>query len=95
MEHTTTPWEVFTRFNGGTKELMIVDAVEGESDLIATLSTNLRAEGDAAFIIKACNAHDELLSTLKTTLAVLEGVGTTETVKRFVRDARKITDKAE
>ncbi len=65
MKHTKTPFEVFTRFNGGTKELMIVDSVEHEGDLIATLSDHLRAEGDAAFIVKACNAHENLLIVVK------------------------------
>ncbi len=51
MKHTPTPW----RQTKG--EFEIVAEIKGEKKLIAVCSE----KANAAFIVRACNAHDELV----------------------------------
>ncbi len=63
-QHTPTPWKA----NG----LSIEDS---NGDLIACLNTGdgiVRAHEDAAFIVRAVNAHDELLQALKDCVGELQ-----------------------
>jgi hypothetical protein len=66
MSHTPTPWQIEERDCGGYK---LADA-DGEflSYLCQSRYPDDRkddeAEANAAFIVKACNAHDELVAAL-------------------------------
>lgn len=64
-EHTPTPW--------GADKFGSVRAEAGQGDVIAMVCTPCgvdeerweRGQVNAAFIVRACNAHDELVATLE------------------------------
>lgn len=56
--HSTTPWDVATGYHG---------AEIYANGTIARIPDDMRNwEANAAFIVKACNCHDELIEALKT-----------------------------
>lgn len=59
--HTPTPWH-----HTGKATLRGADG-----DYIATLENNGRRAGNAAFIVRAVNAHDELVAALKEAIGEL------------------------
>jgi len=76
MKHTPTPWAVFEKFG-------IINKAEPEGDfLVASTQTNFHPEAnreaDAAFIVKACNAHDKLVLAADKALSVLSDVDSIE-----------------
>ena len=66
MEHTATPWrsDVDNIYSGG---YYIAKIVHGGTDKAIKV--------DAEFVVRACNAHDELLEALKGLIALLEDDG--------------------
>lgn len=70
MKHTPTPWNTGRNFSG---ELGIWDKLDrailhsGKDDIACA-----EREANAAFIVQACNAHEELLGALKTAIEVME-----------------------
>ena len=75
MAHTPTPWTYRFRLRGttiepldGDKQLAIVASTPG----IGNLDTN------AAFIVQACNAHEELLAACRNALDALYLMGDDE-----------------
>lgn len=64
-KHAATPWRVF---NNGSPDSVDIDA--DDNGLIVTVATVGKA--NAEFIVRACNAHDELVKALKLTLSGLE-----------------------
>ena len=56
MKHTATPWEVYGNAWYGIKS---------DNIRIAAIFGLEEEQANAAFIVKACNAHDELLAALK------------------------------
>jgi hypothetical protein len=71
-KHTPTPWRVVNS-TLIKDELMPFDRDEGETALIATAGghTTARAEANAAFIVRACNAHDKLIEALELAESVM------------------------
>lgn len=84
MSHTPTPWKIFdwnkvdaltksAKGFDGFNSLIICSPVKEGS--IASISRygakDETAEANAAFIVRACNSHDALMSALKTANHVL------------------------
>jgi len=69
MTHTRTPWGLDQNATG-TQWMITVDGYDDEGShhrgVISTLAiTNEHSEANAAFIVRACNAHDDLVVALK------------------------------
>lgn len=69
-KHTPTPWKVVSEKNEGTADPLdrTICILDKGGALIATMNENeLDASGidNAAFIVSAVNAHEELLAALK------------------------------
>jgi hypothetical protein len=65
MGHTPTPWETFsTRSNG---EVCIYDKRKPHQLVASAIQSDREytAADNAAFIVRACNAHDDLLAACK------------------------------
>lgn len=77
--HTPTPWELGT---GNTREIWGYQDDENQNDvLIASCKSNglIKTDeerGNAAFIVRAVNAHEELLTAAKNVRNVLAGLVT-------------------
>ena len=63
-KHTATPWKYVKQ--GGYLQ------IHGNQELIAEMYMGLRAEANAALIVRAANAHDGLVEALKLVLSGLE-----------------------
>jgi hypothetical protein len=90
MEHTKTPWKII----GGT---VIMTDDKSENVIGSTLESNSRfyeTRANAAFIVLACNLHDELLAALELLVSRRDdGMLTAEewhTAKRVIAKARGI-----
>ena len=73
-EHTATPW-VFKV--SASKRLAFVETENREYQNFSRIveiskQHNPNFEGDAAFIVRACNAHDDLLAACKAALQYIE-----------------------
>jgi len=93
-ERTPGEWE--TSFNGKDWDI----CMEGGGDMIADLKDCPNAEANAAFIVKACNLHDELVDALKCLLSLCEcgegnGVWTGEGAWEEAKVAREVIAKAQ
>ena len=64
MEHTPTPWKIST---------ITADEVSSEKGVVCECFGVTQEEefANAAFIVRACNAHDELVEACKISLARL------------------------
>lgn len=78
-KHTLVPWVVHIIKDGGEWEYQIRTAAPhnpagGLGKHIATVNGLMQAKGEdnAAFIVLACNAHDDLLEACKAVLARLD-----------------------
>lgn len=71
--HTPTPWRVNT-FNGDRQEVLDANG------------NNACVKANAAFIVRACNAHDELVAALEL-IDHPNAVRTIEDAKRVARAA--------
>ena len=77
-QHTPTPWKssVWTYEGGERKEIMI----QNDKDAVCKINGLYRPDSDsqleekanAAFIVKAVNAHDDLLAFVRIALPVLQ-----------------------
>jgi hypothetical protein len=65
MKHTATPWK-----SNGTK--VLTDAVSIAQCRTALILSHEQQTANAAFIVRACNAHDGLLSALKLALPICQ-----------------------
>lgn len=63
-KHTATPWTCFDVSEGKKEKFSIV-----HSGPIAYVGENARA--NASFIVRACNAHDELIEGLKRSIEII------------------------
>lgn len=71
-QHTPTPWEVSLRNAGAA---IIAPAASGKIHEATIICSGLGGHrGNAAFIVRACNAHDELVAALRNSLAFVEYV---------------------
>lgn len=78
MGHTPTPWETFsTRSNG---EVCIYDKRKPHQLVASAIQSDREytAADNAAFIVRACNAHDDLLAACK---AINEWLGTDDAAR--------------
>ena len=92
--HTPTPWHLLQ-----TSMQCVIKArhpeIEGSLiNIAATPGLNGNLIADAAFIVRACNSHEELLATLKNVLG-LHGKGSREplgdtTIDRIERVIAKV-----
>lgn len=76
---TAGPWHVFGTYNAiavWAGDWMIADCTDTRPKFAAA---------NAAFIVTACNAHDDLVAVLKSVVGVFEGQ---EDVPRYVQKAR-------
>jgi len=72
-KHTPGPWEDCPDFyNGGDHYIWPVGA---NGVQIATVHDNSQVDANAAFIVRACNAHEELVEALRELIDQLEGIG--------------------
>ena len=70
------PWETSARCDvpeGADLEWTIV--MEGGGDMLADLTGCPDAEGNAAFIVRACNAHDDMVESVKRLLNCMDIAG--------------------
>lgn len=61
--HTQTPWRVFDAFTD--VEIVTDRPTANETESIVQFKGQRNALGNAAFIVRACNAHGDLLDALK------------------------------
>lgn len=78
-KHTPTPWDYgYQGGKYGKGELLITgDKGEEYSALVGQIHTidPKEAEANAAFIVRACNAHDELVAALECAAESIEAFG--------------------
>lgn len=68
--HTPTPWHIHRKADASENDLPWIAGHMGRPLAFITHETILRedlerANANAAFIVRACNAHDELVAALK------------------------------
>jgi len=69
MNHTPTPWKV--HYNRDT-----VNVRNTDGQRICTIDTMMDGqEATAAFIVRTCNSHDALVTTLEALLDEISGCG--------------------
>lgn len=88
MSHTPTPW-----FINGPWHIQSQTDIEGYRangepipalpKIIAKLTPIVEREANAAFIVRACNAHEELVKALRYALECLEEVKEDEPLYHF------------
>lgn len=64
MTHTPTPWNWHGPYMTGAYKVSAMDA-EDKLALRLYVEPSSNAEADAKFIVRACNAHDELVAALR------------------------------
>ena len=69
--HTPTPWKVFEG-NG----LIRISDEHGLAAIAEMITPTAHAHANAAFFVRACNSHDDLLATAKAYLVRLETMTT-------------------
>ncbi len=79
-QHTPTPWGYSTDLTPSLEDPNPTGAVifsDGFAGNIAALDDNEDGcmEANAAFIVKACNAHDDLVDALRQLTAYVQGYG--------------------
>lgn len=92
---TPTPWAVWSACKEGPRPLFVV--AKGNPRRIigpVGLVGNSINEADAAFIVLACNAHDELLAACKELLCVFVEGGTRLERLDAIRHTNAAIDKA-
>ena len=86
-KHTPTPWKV-----DGNSDVFSGDPSKGTRKDIACIQSDNYAE-DAEFIVRACNAHDDLLEALERIVNLPIGDQFMQRAKAFA-DARAVIAKA-
>lgn len=74
-KHAPLPWAVDSDPARIDCERFIEDANGNDVAACDVANVTAKDEDNAAFIVRACNAHEELLRQLETVLACLEIVG--------------------
>lgn len=84
VQHTPTPWEHLPDEEGspivGAGQRICDMDCRSFSDDESFESQTAQMEADAAFIVRACNAHDELVAALKHAEKMLERHGEASTM---------------
>jgi hypothetical protein len=91
--HTPTPWQV----EGSIYEHMAAGIRGGSNRAIAQVWKGPRGHANAEFIVRACNAHDDLVAALKAIVDHNEASYSSEfeLFATHVREAKKALAKAE
>jgi hypothetical protein len=70
--HASTPWFAAAKKPGGQKAIVIADDSKSKTHMLVVAEcpemskgNGPQEEANAAFIVKACNAHDDLVAALK------------------------------
>lgn len=71
-EHTPTPWNQEGRAITCERWSTIATVDNGATDMDENVITEDEADANAAFIVRAVNAHEELLTALKKSAAILD-----------------------
>lgn len=95
-KHTPTPWKVvkhsnFNLFDSTDHHTFAIEL--GGGSKVALLGDN--QEANAAFIVKAVNAHEELLDTLYIVKCSLEAFDQTDSMKRIINNIKQALARAE
>ncbi len=77
MEHTPTPWRIGIRMGSKTRYIYHTDEERTRDGQIVEIDTvaledDYLDEGDATFIVKAVNHHDELALLVRSAIARVE-----------------------
>jgi hypothetical protein len=70
-EHTPTPWHIEQARDGH----FMIHETEGKSGVHEISLAHVKEERNAAFIVRAVNAHEELLATLRTAKGLMNVQG--------------------
>jgi hypothetical protein len=65
MTHTPTPWSSYSTSDGTNRRHQIVSIGKTIAHIYCTKGNEDEDVANAAFIVKACNAHDELVAALE------------------------------
>lgn len=81
--HTPTPWHTRGSFDGsGDIGIVAGNELIAESyQAVSRTNGNAPVQDNAAFIVRACNAHDALVAALQAALPYLEDIVNTEGAK--------------
>ncbi len=63
-KHTPTPWKYHETFTAGEPQGFVISAGALNICQLFTGDNQADEEADAAFIVRACNAHDEMVAAL-------------------------------
>jgi len=75
-KHTPTPWKTEQGYHGCYR-IVRIGADKNEGDITDTCMDDVYiSEPDAAFIVRACNCHDELVDALESALRNVISLGT-------------------
>jgi len=97
MKHTPTPWQLVKPESQYGNQAVKVN-IRGNMLLIASISWIEGEDGkaNAAFIVQACNAHDELLEAVKMVIEAAIGASDEQTCRNIHWPTlRKAIDTAE
>jgi hypothetical protein len=86
-KHTPTPWQIRQTRGHNPRHIERAGAPEGMGKAIAACSE----EHDAAFIVRACNSHDDLVDLVKKLTARL-AVGVEEHFTSYVGDEKLVAE---
>lgn len=96
-QHTPTPWKI----EESCGDIISIGGISSTAS--ANDDTDLRCwldvtRSDAEFVVRACNAHEELISALRETLDALynetDGEKDSEWIKEVKLNAKKALEKA-
>ena len=89
-KHTPTPWETEINFEGKTLLKTTFKRINAD-DLIAVMleksAIGESSEANAAFIARACNSHDALISALQ---GVVDSLSQNKTFPADVENAKRL-----
>lgn len=88
-----TPWRVH-RFSSGTIRIMAGDPAVAVCELMLLDDPDPFAEANAEFIVRACNAHDEMLEALRTTAGNIRSLGPAGALGESYREWLRVVEDA-
>lgn len=89
-QHTATPWKSRVTYSNGEPDgACVYSGARHVADCMDGLNQD-ECEANAAFIVRACNAHEELVTFAHNVLASLEENGAEANLGNIVEDARAL-----
>src|SRR5271157_3455432 len=90
VQHTPTPWKVSVHVDGCNFTSYMINEVE-----LAGAESDEEAEANAAFIVRAVNAHEELLRVAKFLITLDDDCGREHRrINGLLSDARLMVEQA-